>query len=205
VALSQSGAAGMRDIVQQTAALDPKYKSYLRFVEPEDAEYIVQLRTDQELSRYLTASPADVEKQRNWIVNYKDRELQGDEFYYVIMSEGAEHGVVRMYDFREIGGERSFSWGSWIIPPPRPSGLVTFSALLMYEIGFDALQFPRAHFEVVKGNAGVVAFHTRAGAVLESEDDEKFYFRYLPAHYQEFRARSEAQIEDHRRAWPGQG
>ncbi|MBV8911813.1 MAG: GNAT family N-acetyltransferase [Acetobacteraceae bacterium] len=194
----------MRDIVQQTAALDPQYKSYLRFVEADDAEYIVQLRSNQELSRYLTASPADVEKQRQWILNYKERERQGQEFYFVIMSERLEHGVVRMYDFREIDGEPSFSWGSWIIPPPRPSGLVTFSAITMYEIGFDALRLPRAHFEVVKGNTGVVAFHERAGAVVESEDEEKFYFRYLPANYQEFRARSEPQIKQHRQPWPPQ-
>lgn len=189
----------MGNIIQQTDAFNPKFRSHLRFVEENDAAFICGLRTDPNLNKHLSPSDPDVEKQRKWISGYKDREKDGTEFYFVIVSDGQDRGVVRIYDHRQIEGQRSFSWGSWIIPPPRVSGLVTFSAILMYEIGFDALKFDRAHFEVRKGNTGVVAFHERSGAQLESEDNDNFYFRYTPADYLRFREASKEQIREHRR------
>lgn len=189
----------MGAIIQQTDAFNSKFRSHLRFVEENDAAFICGLRADPNLNKHLSPSDPDVEKQRKWISGYKDREKDGTEFYFIIVSDGQDRGVVRIYDFRQINGERSFSWGSWIIPPPRVPGLVTFSAILMYEIGFDALKFDRAHFEVRKANTGVVAFHERSGAHVEAEDHDNFYFRYTPADYLRFREASEEQIREHRR------
>ena len=186
------------DAVRRADALDPKFRSHLRFVEHDDAAYVWSLRTDASLNRYLSASAADVAAQREWIERYKAREAEGVEFYFVVVSEGADRGLIRMYGFKEIGGLPSFCWGSWIIPPPRPPGLVTFSAITMYELGFDTLGFPRAHFDVVKENAGVIAFHLRAGAEPEGEDGRSFHYRYTPSAYAGFREASEAQIRRHR-------
>lgn len=187
--------------VQRADALNPRFRSHLRFVQPGDAAYICGLRSEPSLNRYLTATVPDVAAQRRWIERYKAREADGVEFYFVIVSEGRDRGVVRMYDFKQMGRLPSFAWGSWIVPPPRPPGLVTFSAITMYELGFDTLGFPRANFDVTKENAGVAAFHLRAGAELESEDGESFHYRYTPAAYARFRANSAEQIRHHREAW----
>lgn len=189
------------DAVRRADALDPKFRSHLRLIEPEDAAYVCSLRTDSSLNRYLSASAADVAAQREWIERYQAREATGGEFYFVIVSDTEDRGLIRMYDFKEIGGEPSFCWGSWIIPPPRPAGLVTFSAITMYELGFDTLGFPRAHFDVVKANAGVIAFHLRAGAEPEGDDARSFHYRYTPSAYARFRADSAAQVARHREIW----
>src|SRR3954467_981960 len=126
--------------------MNTRFRSHLRFVEPDDAAFICHLRNDPSLNRHLGPSSPDVEQQRQWIERYKLREQADDEFYFVIVSDGQERGVARMYDFRPINGERSFCWGSWIIPPPRIPGLATFSAIMIYELGFDTLGFQRCHF-----------------------------------------------------------
>ncbi len=54
-----------------------KYGIDVRFVEESDAEFILSLRTDPKLSRYLHATDNDVEKQRQWIRKYKEREAHG--------------------------------------------------------------------------------------------------------------------------------
>ena len=60
-----------------------KYGIDVRFVEESDAEFILSLRTDPKLSRYLHATDNDVEKQRQWIRKYKEREAHGKEYYFM--------------------------------------------------------------------------------------------------------------------------
>lgn len=183
-----------RQEILAAPALDPRFRSHLRLVEPEDAAYIAALRADPALNRHLSPPPESVAAQRDWIEAYKTREAAGREFYFVIRSGGADRGVVRLYDFRD----GSFAWGSWIIPPGRPAGLVTFSAVMVYEIGFDALGFDRSHFDVRKGNAGVIAFHLRAGAVEAGETAADRLFTFPRAAWPAFRAASAARIAAHR-------
>lgn len=186
------------DLVRSSDALAQRYRSYLRLVRPADAEFIAALRADPTLNAHLSAAAASPEQQREWIRGYQERENEDAEFYFVIVSEAQDRGVIRIYDFREIGGERSFCWGSWIIRPPRPPGLVTFSLIAVFELGFDTLAFPRAHFDVRKTNARAIALYERLGARIEAEDEHSFYYRYTRADYLALRERSSPQISCHR-------
>jgi Acetyltransferase (GNAT) domain len=182
------------------AALDSRYRTHLRLVkaDAQDAAYICALRGDETLGRHLNPSSVDVADQLQWLEGYKVREQAGEEYYFVIVSDGADRGLVRMYDFCELEGRRSFCWGSWIISPPRSPGLVTYSALLVYEVGFGALGFEQSHFDVRRENIGVVGFHARAGARLVAEDDQDFFFRFLPQDHEGLRSASAGQIAAHR-------
>jgi hypothetical protein len=181
-------------------ALDPCHRTYLRLVNADehDAAYICALRADETLNAHLNPSSADVAAQLRWLEAYKRKEAAGEEYYFVIVSDAADRGLVRLYDFRELEGRRSFCWGSWIIPPPRLPGLVTYSALLVYEVGFGALGFEQSHFDVRQGNMGVIGFHERAGARRVSEDEQDVFFRFMPADYEGLKAASASQIAAHR-------
>jgi len=181
-------------------ALDKGWRTHLRLVNADeaDAAYICRLRADESLNQHLNPSSADVSAQLAWLQTYKAREVAGEEYYFVIVSDGRDAGVVRLYDFREIEGRRSFCWGSWIIPPPKAPGLVTYSALLVYEVGFDTLRFDQSHFDVRQGNAGVIGFHERAGARRVGEDAQDVFFHYFPADHEGLKAASVAQIAAHR-------
>lgn len=188
-------------VIPYTPALDPTFRTRLRLLDANahDAGYICALRADETLNRHLNISPTDVLAQLSWLEAYKSREAAGEEYYFAIVSDGRDAGVVRLYDFRELEGRRSFCWGSWIIPAPRAPGLVTFSAVMVYEVGFDALGFEQSHFDVRQGNTGVIGFHERAGARRVDEDEQDVFFRFLPEDWTRFRAASAAQIADHRR------
>ena len=101
-------------------SMNNKFFTNMRFVEPGDAEFICDLRSDPTLNQHISKTPISVHSQREWINCYKNRESAGDEFYFVIRHDLQDYGVVRIYDFRD----RSFSWGSWMIRQNRPSGLV---------------------------------------------------------------------------------
>ena len=176
--------------------LNVSFRSHLRLVEVHDAEFICSLRSDTHLNKFLNTSVESVAKQVQWIEAYKKRELSGLEYYFVIGSSGKNYGVIRMYDFRVP--ENSFCWGSWIILPSRPDGLVTFSALMIYELGFDFMGFSRSHFDVRKGNENVVSFHKRSGARIVGEDDENFYFNFERDDYKVFLEKNKEKLKIHR-------
>lgn len=187
-------------MIPSSPALDARLRTHLRLVnaDEKDAAYICALRGDARLNKHLNPSSADVAVQLGWLEGYKAREAAGEEYYFVIVCDGADRGLVRMYDFRELEGRRSFCWGSWIIPPPKTTGLATFSALLIYEVGFEALGFEQCHFDVRHGNRGVIAFHERAGARRVAEDEQDIFFRFFPEDHERLKRASASQIAAHR-------
>ena len=184
-----------RAALLRSPAMDDKFFSHVRFVEPEDAEFICGLRSDQNLNEHISKTSPDAVAQRDWIEQYKVREAAGKEFYFIIRHQLKDYGVVRMYDFRR----NSFCWGSWIILPSRPSGLVTYSAIMIYEMGFDILGFDQSHFDVRTENTKVIDFHLRSGAKATERDEVDQHFIFSKDAWLKFRTASTEQIKTHRK------
>lgn len=145
----------------------------LRLVDIDDAEFILGLRLDDHYNKYLSAVSPEITAQRVWIKKYKELELAGQEYYFIIeRKDGVKCGTVRIYDLKN----NSFSWGSWILNEDKTRFSALESAFLVYEFGFEKLGFAKSHFEVVKGNEKVISFHEKMGATLISEDEIHFYY-----------------------------
>ena len=153
----------------------------LRTVAIEDAEFIYNMRQNQNKTKYLSRVTGTVESQKEWIKNYKQREEEKKEFYFVIESKDKEKlGLVRMYDFQD----ESFCWGSWLIKEDAPKTTAIESALQIYEFGFYSLGFEKSHFDVRKGNDKVIAFHQRFGAKIVDEDELDYFFNFEKSDYE---------------------
>ena len=145
----------------------------LRTVAPDDAAFILSLRLDDVRNKFLSPVRADIAAQAEWLREYQAREAAGAEFYFAIEAPtGTAVGTVRVYDFVDD----SFSWGSWVIRPGVSPHVAVASALLVYEFAFGQLGFAQSHFEVLKGNDRVIAFHRRLNAETVREDDRAVYF-----------------------------
>jgi RimJ/RimL family protein N-acetyltransferase len=156
----------------------------LRTATPDDARFILALRLDEELTRHISRVENSLQKQYDWLREYKERERLGKEYYFVIQSKvRSNYGTVRLYDFRGT----SFCWGSWILNKDVPSSSAIESALLLYEFAFYHRGFERSHFDVRKENIKVVAFHTRFGARIVNEDELNYYFDFSKADYEKTR------------------
>ena len=151
---------------------------YFRLVEESDAAFIHSLRMDEQYNKYLSQVDDDVEKQRQWITRYKQREEQNEEYYFIIhrKDNNLPIGTLRIYDFRPE--ENSFCWGSWILNENKTRYAALESAMCVYEFAFGELGYNRCHMDMRKENKGVIAFHQRFGIEIfdESEID---YFAYL--------------------------
>jgi RimJ/RimL family protein N-acetyltransferase len=149
----------------------------------EDAEFILSLRSDPELNRHLSTTSQDVEAQRQWIREYKQRQAASTEYYFIISKSGEKLGTIRAYDFRDD----SFCWGSWIILRGTSPQVAIASVLMIYDFSFDQLGFTKSHFDVRRDNESVRRFHLRMGAKIVRSDEGNEYFELLEDAYRQYR------------------
>jgi|SaaInlStandDraft_4_1057021.scaffolds.fasta_scaffold18364_3 RimJ/RimL family protein N-acetyltransferase len=153
----------------------------LRTVEVDDAEFIYSMRKNQLRTKYLSEISGTIENQKEWIENYKVREKDNKEYYFILESkDNINYGLVRMYDFKN----ESFSWGSWLIKEDAPKTTAIESALQIYELGFYKLGFKRSHFEVHKNNKKVFSFHQKFGAKIVTENELEYFFNFEKSDYE---------------------
>ena len=155
-----------------------------KLVEESDAEFICELRANPELNKHISQSSADVQAQRDWVRNYKKRETNNEEYYFIICRNDNNQrvGTIRLYDFKD--SPKSFCWGSWILNENKTKFAAVESALLVYEAGFANFGFEQSHFEVMKGNEKVHSFHLKMGAKEVSEDDTNVYYVFPSSQYE---------------------
>ncbi|MGL6064754.1 MAG: GNAT family N-acetyltransferase [Fusobacteriaceae bacterium] len=155
-------------------------------VQEEDAKFILELRSNETLNKYLSKSVVTEDEQKKWIREYKKREFEKKEFYFRIDNKtGEQLGFVRLYNVNyEMN---TFTWGSWIIKEGRPTYSAVESALIIYEYAFNELGMAKAIFDVRKENIGVLKFHKRFGAIKLYEDELNEYFELPKEKYEEKR------------------
>ncbi|EJP5820607.1 N-acetyltransferase, partial [Cronobacter sakazakii] len=87
---------------------------HLRFADASDAEFIYSLRINDSLNQHISKVSGSAETQKEWLQEYKKRELLNEEFYFIIeKNEGnCEVGTVRIYG---LTNDKRFCWGSWIL------------------------------------------------------------------------------------------
>ncbi len=155
------------------------YGVHVRLVVEEDAPFILKLRTDEKLSRFLHSTDADIEKQVAWIRSYKERERQGLDYYFIYSVNGVPFGVNRIYDITEKQGTA----GSWICRPGTDVEHSVASLLILRDILFETLELEFDVFDVRKGNKHVQRMHKMMGARQVGETELDYLYRLSKADY----------------------
>jgi hypothetical protein len=149
-----------------------KYNITMQLVEEQDAQFIVDLRTD-ERNRHISKTDPDTSKQVEWIKRYKIREETKVEYYFIVKdSNGIPWGTTRLYNFEE----NKFEVGSWVFLINAPNHIAIKSDILAREIAFETLGFDICKFEVRKDNKKVLRYHHGYKPNVVAEDDLNFYF-----------------------------
>lgn len=112
-----------------------RYGLHCRLVSEEDAEFIVRLRTNARIGQFLHSTSPDVEKQREWIRNYKLREESGSDYYFIFSSGEQLIGVMRLYNIHDT----VFTAGSWVCSPDAKLEDIIATTIITREIAFDML------------------------------------------------------------------
>ena len=147
-----------------------KYGLKLRLVNENDADFIIRLRTNPRLNRFLHPTSPDIEKQKEWISNYKLRESKGIDYYFIFYSNNQPVGLNRIYNIEE----NSFTSGSWIFDPDSPTESSISSALITRIIAFDILgkEIEYSHDGCHIDNKKVLRFNLMLGLQITGTRDD---------------------------------
>ena len=137
----------------------------LRPVRREDAPFIVELRNDPALGRFIHKGAATVEAQERWLDAYFDR--PGD-YYFVVerIADARPEGLVGIYD--HAADTAQAEWGRWILR--RDSAAAVECAMLVYECAFASLGLARVYCRTLAENQKVVSFHDSCGLAREPRE-----------------------------------
>lgn len=150
-----------------------RYGLYIRFVQEEDADFILSLRTNEKLGKYINATSTSVKDQQKWIQNYKIREANGIDYYFMFEKpKGTRLGVCRIYDVTDS----SFTIGSWVFSPNAPIGASILGDIITRELGFHLFPNSTLLFDVKKANLNVNRYQAfYKPTLLRSDIDTNYY------------------------------
>ena len=147
----------------------------LRSVLEEDADFIVELRTNPELSQFIHETDPSVDRQRQWT---RAQQQRADDYYLLIEDhEQRRLGTISVYN---IDWEsRRFEWGRWLILPGTPFHVAAESALLAYDFAFNRLELEETLFLIKTRNTAVCTYVEKAlRSEVVTRDDEDTWFRF---------------------------
>ena len=148
-----------------------RYGLNVRMVVEEDAEFILNLRVDPDLGNYMRTVSNEIDVQVEWIREYKKRELEGIEYYFIYFRNGLPLGVNRMTNIRED----SWMGASLIFKKDSGAGTSILATLIQYHIGFEILD-KSVHFgDQLKSNKKAIRFNKFLGSDFIHEDENVFY------------------------------
>ncbi len=168
---------GIEKILPNTFEMD-MYRLHVRLVNEGDAEYIVKLRTNPKVQRFIHDTSSDVLKQVEWIKQYKERESKGEEYYFIYQRDGRNMGLNRLYEIDYQTG--TFNAGSWLCEEGADVADVVSTVLIYNTIAFEklGLQLGVGHDGVHVDNKKVIKFNQMVGMTFTGKryDEDKGYF-----------------------------
>ncbi len=147
----------------------------MRLVEESDAEFIVDIRTDSSKSKFISFTNSNIEEQKKWIREYKNREKAEEEFYYIAIDENDEKfATYRLYN----KNNNSIEVGSFVSKPFYKIALNVIKVdVILKTYVFEVLGYNSLNFEVRKNNKSVIIYHNKFKPQLTKEDDLNYYFK----------------------------
>lgn len=156
-----------------------KYGLKVRLVNENDTDFILRLRTNTKLAKHIHHTDDDIERQKQWIRDYKLREEEGREYYFIYLKEEKPIGLSRIsniYDYFGLGG-------SWLCDPDNDPTVSMITPFLGNDICFDILGLAYIVFDVRKANKQVWKFHESVGAIRIGESDIDYYYYLYKDNY----------------------
>lgn len=144
-----------------------KYGLYLRLVDESDADYILKLRTNPKLGKFLNTTKHDIYEQAKWIQDYKKREYIGTDYYFVYFYNNQRIGLNRIYNINGL----TATTGSWICSPGLPIELPLLTVVIIREIFFEILGLEIDYMATRKDNKKVIKMHHLLGAKKTGENE----------------------------------
>lgn len=151
-----------------------RYGLRVRLVNEDDADFILSLRANPGRTKFMITLDNEIESQKKWIQEYKQREKEGLDYYFIFSNvEDIPIGVSRIshIDFDAKTGKSS----SWITVEGlkfEPFKILIFTN----EIIFNSLEIEMSWGEVHKNNSRAIKIFKLFGYNLKDNKTEYYDF-----------------------------
>ncbi len=136
------------------SSLEGKYVS-LRPVNEDDAKFIIDIRNNPLITKYLPPLNVTIDQQKQWI----NKQRSDSESYYFIMQnrKGKSSGTISVYDIHDGEGEfgRICSIGN-------PIANIE-ACILLFDYCFSEINLNKLHLWVYEDNTAVIHFDEELG------------------------------------------
>lgn len=150
----------------------------VRLVNENDAAFILKLRTDPHLSQFIHDTSPDIELQIQWIHNYKQREKEGLDYYFIFSRDNKPFALNRLYSIR--WKDKIFTSGSWLCTQGTSVNDVVASSIIPRNIAFDTfgMELENGYDGCHRDNRKVLKFNKMIGMVISGtlEDTKGIYY-----------------------------
>ncbi len=150
----------------------------LRVANELDAEFILQLRLDPNLNKFIGKTDPDIENQKNWIKSSFENE---NDFHFIIEDKnGNPYGTIALYNIDYEKGQAE--WGRWIIKPNSEPFFSIESNGLAFYVAFRKLGLNKLIGGANIENKKVVNFH-KMYVTVSSIDEQHIWFYVNESNY----------------------
>jgi RimJ/RimL family protein N-acetyltransferase len=144
----------------------------LRVATENDAEFILDLRLNPLLNKYISQTNPSIEKQRCWIRNSFEKT---NDFHFIIESkEGKPYGTIAIYDIDYESGVAV--WGRWVIKHGSFVFVSVESTILVLYFAFTKLGLKKLTGGANNKNIQVVNFHKIYASISFADENYTWFF-----------------------------
>ena len=156
---------------------------YLKEVNLKDANYILKLRTDKLLSKYINPTPKNIKKQYEWLKKYLHRRKNKKEYYFIFQ-------IKKKTLYENLGFARivkikndTFHFGGWILQRNTKPWIALECCLSIYEYAFNYLNYKKCLLWINLNNIDVIKYHKFLGAKFLKKDKKEIFLKFDTKNY----------------------
>ena len=160
---------------------------YLKEVDIKDVDYILKLRTDKYLSKYLNHTPNNRKKQIKWLKDYFIRRKKKEEYYFIFQ-------IKKNSSYKNLGFSRiikikndTFHFGGWILQKNNKPWIALECCLAIYEYAFNYLNYKKCLLWINLKNLAVIKYHKSLGAKYVKKDKKEIFLKFNFNNYRELK------------------
>jgi hypothetical protein len=165
------GKEGLKDLLTFITDKELEYNLKITLVDDMDAEFIINIRNSFK-ARFLNGSVSEINEQVKWIHEYKIREKEKTEYYFIFWNKCDRIGTIR---FIKID-ESTFESGSWLFISGIPFSVSVKAELFCKDFAFDFCNLENCYFYINRKNKQVLRYHSLFNSKLIKEDKDHLYF-----------------------------
>jgi RimJ/RimL family protein N-acetyltransferase len=153
---------------------------YLKEVQLTDTNYILKLRTDKNLSKYLNKTKNSKIDQKKWLKDYLIRRKEKKEFYFIFQLKNKKNlGFARIIYLKK----NLFHFGGWILEKNKKPWISLECCLAIYEYGFNILKYKNCLLWIHLKNIDVINYHKSLGAKFVKRTKKEIFFNFSKNNY----------------------